>query len=106
MVSPWTTFSQKMVAPNLSNKTGRKSTCYEVGRKEELIVCLPRMRTASGAMKEIRQMDPNTNITESAIRRAIKRGEVKSVTNGVKHLVNLDDLLAYFAGESEIEPAK
>lgn len=78
----------------------------EERRKEELIVCLPRMRTASGAMKEIRQMDPNTNITESAIRRAIKRDEVKSVTNGVKHLVNLDDLLAYFAGESEIEPAK
>ena len=55
-------------------------------------MCLPRMRTASGAMKEIRQMDPNTNITESAIRRAIKRGEVKSVTNGVKLLGELDDL--------------
>lgn len=52
-------------------------------------------------MKEIRQMDPNTGITESAIRRAIKRGDVKSVPNGAKRLINLDDLLAYFAGEHE-----
>jgi hypothetical protein len=59
------------------------------------------MRTAGGAMKEIRQMDPNTGITESAIRRAIKRGDVKSVPNGAKRLINLDDLLAYFAGEHE-----
>ena len=63
-------------------------------------MCLPRMRTAKGAMKEIREMDPNTEITESAIRRATKRGDVKSVTNGVKHLVNLDDLLSYFSGEA------
>lgn len=57
---------------------------------------LPRMRTAGGAMKEIKALDPNTEITECAIRRAIKRGEVRSVSNGVKRLVNLDELLDYF----------
>lgn len=63
---------------------------------------LPRMRTAAGAIREIREMDPNTEITESAIRRAIKRGEIKSVPNGVRRLVNLDDILAYFAGQSSV----
>lgn len=59
---------------------------------------LPRMRTAAGAIREIRQMDPNTEITECAIRRAMKRGDVHTVKNGVKCLVNLDELLAYFDG--------
>lgn len=63
---------------------------------------LPRMRTAAGAIREIREMDPNTEITESAIRRAIKRGEIKSVPNGVRRLANLDDILAYFAGQSSV----
>ena len=59
---------------------------------------LPRMRTAAGAIREIRQMDPNTEITECAIRRAMKRGDVRTVKNGVKCLVSLDELLAYFNG--------
>lgn len=58
---------------------------------------LPRMRTAAGAIAEIRRMDPNTNITECAIRRAIKRGEVRMVPAGKKQLVNLDELIDYFA---------
>ena len=62
---------------------------------------LPRMRTAAGAIREIKAMDPNTEITESAIRRAIKRGEIRAVPNGVRRLVNLDDVLAYFSGKPQ-----
>lgn len=62
---------------------------------------LPRMRTARGAIEEIKQMDPNTEITESAIRRAMKRGDVRTVANGRKLLVSLDELLRYFGGEEE-----
>lgn len=58
---------------------------------------LPRMRTACAAMNEIKTMDPNTSITECAIRRTMKRGCVHVVPNGRKHLVNLDELLNYFA---------
>lgn len=64
---------------------------------------LPRMRTARGAIEEIRKMDPNTEITESAIRRAMKRGEVRTVANGRKLLVSLDELLKYFGGEEDEE---
>lgn len=64
---------------------------------------LPRMRTARGAIEEIRKMDPNTEITESAIRRAMKRGDVRTVKNGVKCLVSLDELLIYFGGEDAVE---
>lgn len=67
---------------------------------------LPRMRTARGAIEEIRKMDPNTEITESAIRRAMKRGDVRTVANGRKLLVSLDELLKYFGGdEVEEKPA-
>jgi len=67
---------------------------------------LPRMRTAKGAIQEIRQMDPNTEITESAIRRAMKRGDLRTVPNGRKHLVSLDEVLKYFGGEDAVEQAK
>ena len=60
---------------------------------------LPKMRTAAGAIREIKGMDPNTEITEGAIRRAIKRGDIQSVPNGVRRLVNLDDVVAYFSGQ-------
>jgi len=61
---------------------------------------LPKMRTAAGAIREIKAMDPNTEITEGAIRRAIKRGEIQSVPNGVRRLVNLDDVVAHFSGQT------
>lgn len=67
---------------------------------------LPRMRTARGAIEEIKQMDPNTEITESAIRRAMKRGDVRTVANGRKQLVSLDELLKYFGGEEVQEQPK
>lgn len=67
---------------------------------------LPRMRTAKGAIQEIRQMDPNTEITESAIRRAMKRGDLRTVPNGRKHLVSLDEVLKYFGGEDAVEQPK
>ena len=67
---------------------------------------LPRMRTAKGAIEEIRQMDPKTEITESAIRRAMKRGDLRTVQNGRKHLISLDEVLKYFGGEDAVEQPK
>lgn len=67
---------------------------------------LPRMRTAAGAIEEIRKLDPNTNITECAIRRAIKRGEVRMVPAGRKQLINLDELIEYFATKDARQETK
>lgn len=57
---------------------------------------IPRMRTAAGALEEIKRLDPHTNITESSIRRIMKRGLIDVVPNGRKHLINVDKLLEYF----------
>lgn len=60
---------------------------------------LPRMRSARRAAAEIRAMDPGTCITESAIRRAMKRGEIRWVPNESKALVDLDEVLSFFASK-------
>lgn len=58
---------------------------------------LPRMRSARRAAAEIKELDPGTCITESAIRRAMKRGEIRWVPNESKALVDLDEVLSYFS---------
>lgn len=58
---------------------------------------LPRMRSARKAAAEIKSLDPGTSITESAIRRAMKRGEIRWVPNESKALVDLDEVLDYFS---------
>ena len=60
-------------------------------------MALPRMRSARKAAEEIKAMDPGTCITESAIRRAMKRGKIRWVPNETKALVDLDEVLTYFA---------
>jgi fatty acid-binding protein DegV len=54
-----------------------------------------RMRTITEAIKAIREADPQTAFTETALRRMIKRGEIPSVKSGCKNLVNLDVLFDY-----------
>ena len=58
---------------------------------------LPRMRSARKAAAEIKMQDPGTCITESAIRRAMKRGEIRWGPNESKALVDLDEVLEYFS---------
>lgn len=54
---------------------------------------LPRMRTATGILDELKAADPNTAITLSYIRRTINSGRVPVVHVGKKKLVNLDQML-------------
>ena len=56
-------------------------------------VCIPRMRTASKIVEEVKRIDPETDLTESCIRRLIKQGAFPVVWAGSKALVNLDDVL-------------
>lgn len=57
----------------------------------------PRMRTIPKAYEEIKQSDPNTNITLRALRRMVTNGEIPVVNVGSKNLVNLDLLLERFS---------
>ena len=39
-------------------------------------VCIPRMRTAAKIVEEVKRMDPETDLTESCVRRLAKQGAV------------------------------
>lgn len=63
-------------------------------------MALPRMRTIKAAYQEIKQLDPNTALKESQLRRIVKSGGVQSVHVGNRILINLDILIDYLSGEA------
>ena len=50
---------------------------------------IPRMRTAAKIVAEIKALDPDTDVTESWVRRMAKQGAVPVVWAGSKALINL-----------------
>lgn len=58
-------------------------------------IMLARMRTIAEAIKAVREADPQTAFTQTALRRMIKSGEIPSIKAGSKNLVNLDVLFDY-----------
>ena len=58
---------------------------------------IPRMRTIPMALKEIKEIDPNTSLTLSALRRMVKTGEIPSINIKSKKLINLDLLIEHMA---------
>lgn len=58
------------------------------------------MRTIDEAAASLRQADPNTAITKTALRRLIRSGEIPSVRVGAKYLVDLGVLDAFFGGQT------
>ena len=60
---------------------------------------IPRMRTIPNAYKEIKALDPNSNLSLRGLRNMIKNKEIPYVkTSANKYLINLDMLLAKLAG--------
>lgn len=54
---------------------------------------LPRMRTAANIVREIKVLDPGSDVTEHWVRALSKSGRVPVVKAGTKILINLDDVL-------------
>ena len=54
---------------------------------------IPRMRTATKLVAEIKALDPDTEMTEFHIRQLAKDGAVSVVWAGRTALINLDDVL-------------
>lgn len=54
---------------------------------------IPRMRTASKIVAEIKALDPGSEVTEYFVRQLVKDGTVKPTWAGNKALINLDDVL-------------
>ena len=61
---------------------------------------LPRMRTITETIKLIREQDPNTCLTETALRRMVIAGVLPAVVKvGTKYLVNVDSLILFLNGD-------
>lgn len=53
---------------------------------------MAKWRKIREAYAEIKAADPNTALSESAIRRMVQRGDIPSYKIGTHYLINLDDL--------------
>lgn len=60
---------------------------------------MPKIRTIREAVLEIKNSDPNSCLTENALRRFILEGRVPCVKVGGKYLVNQDTLDQFLCGE-------
>lgn len=64
----------------------------------------PRMRTAPQAIKELKEIDPETAFTLRALRRMMNNGEIPVINVQSKRLVNLDLLLEILSCENVKQP--
>lgn len=62
---------------------------------------MPRMRTAAGILTELKNMDPNTQVSLWFIRQLICSGTIPVLTIGRKKLVDLDAVLEALAKGGE-----
>lgn len=58
-----------------------------------------RMRGIEEGFREIREKDPNTALTKTALRRLVTTGQIPSVKIGTKYLFDLDAVDRFFQGE-------
>ncbi len=60
----------------------------------------PKMRTIKQAIKEIKEFDSNTALTERGLRRLIKENKIVSVSIGNRNLIDIDQLYDYLSGKN------
>lgn len=60
---------------------------------------MPRMRTIQEAYTWVKEKDPDSALSFSALRKLVLSGEIPHVAIGAKRLINLDTLEAYLSGE-------
>jgi excisionase family DNA binding protein len=66
-----------------------------------------RMRTIEQVYDYIKQQDPETAISKTAVRTMVIKKDIPSVKVGAKYLINLDHVDKYLCGEPFFEiPAK
>ena len=64
---------------------------------------LPPMRTLKQAYETIRETDPDSALTMTALRRLVVSGKLPSVRAGCKYLLNLDTLQEYLQNPGRFE---
>ena len=68
-----------------------------IERAEERML-RPQMRTLDSGIKEIKAIDPNTQITKNALRTALLSGAIPSIKVGAKRIFDLNKVWDYFGG--------
>lgn len=58
-----------------------------------------RMRTINDAFDYVKEIDPNTALTKTALRRLVITGAIPSTRIGQKYLISLENLEAYLSGD-------
>lgn len=58
-----------------------------------------RMRTIRDCAKYFKEVDPETAVTEHALRIMVKEGDIPFFKTGNRHIINLDKLIDYFNSE-------
>ena len=61
-----------------------------------------RIRTIAGAVKEMKNDDPGTHVTESYLRRLVKEGTIPYGMDGTRVLVNVDTVQEYLLSATAI----
>ena len=62
---------------------------------------MPRMRTIDQAAEWLRETDPDTALTKTALRRLVTTGQLPTVRIGQKYLIDLDVLGDFLKGSAE-----
>lgn len=62
---------------------------------------MPKMRSVRETARIFKEMDPETQITETTLRKMIAEGTIPVVKTGVKFLINVDLLLDMFGASPE-----
>lgn len=62
-------------------------------------MAIARMRTVKEALREIKEIDSDSSVTENAIRILCSKGLVQYAKIGRKYLIDLDSLIKYLCGE-------
>lgn len=57
-------------------------------------------RTIKDAAAYFKSLDPDTALTETAIRRLVRGGEIPSARIGKKYIVSIEALEAYLSGSA------
>ena len=64
---------------------------------------MSKIRTITQIMKLLKEQDPETAISERAIRMAVKKNEIPHIQVGNKVLLNFDDVCKYFLIKQKTE---
>lgn len=59
---------------------------------------MPRMRTIDQCAAWLLEIDPETALTKTALRRLVISGQLPSINIGTKYLIDLDTLESYLRG--------